>query len=76
MNENRWKYLEELDDDILLDEIEKSRNEINNLIEALEDPDTNSNEKSEIRNSDLPYEEEKLQVMEAIARSRGLIKSR
>ena len=76
MNENRWKYLEELDDDILLDEIEKSRNEINNLIETLEDPDTNSNEKSEIRNSDLPYEEEKLQVMEAIARSRGLIKTR
>lgn len=76
MNENRWKYLEELDDDILLDEIEKSRNEIDNLIEALEDPDTNSNEKSEIRNSDLPYEEEKLQVMEAIARSRGLVRGR
>ena len=51
-------------------------NEIDNLIEALEDPDTNSNEKSEIRNSDLPYEEEKLQVMEAIARSRGLVRGR
>ena len=74
MEYERWKYLEELDDDVLLAEIDKSRDEIDSMIETLDDPDASSNEKSEIRNSDLPYEEEKLQVMESIARSRGLIK--
>jgi len=74
MEYERWKYLEELDDDVLLAEIDKSRDEIDSMIETLDDPDASSNEKSEIRNSDLPYEEEKLQVMESIARSRGLVK--
>lgn len=74
MEYERWKYLEELDNDVLLAEIDKSRDEIDSMIETLDDPDASSNEKSEIRNSDLPYEEEKLQVMESIARSRGLIK--
>ena len=69
--DNRWKYLEELDDDALLAERDNALAEIESYNEDLDDPSTGSSERSEIYN-DLRYEEEKLAAVEEIIRSRGL----
>jgi hypothetical protein len=49
--------------------------EIESYNEDLEDPSTGSNERSEIYN-DLKYEEEKLEAIEEIIKSRGLDRTR
>lgn len=75
MEDKRWAYLQELDDDTLLKERTDSIAEIESYNEDLDDPTTGSSERSEIYN-DLRYEEEKLAAIEEIIRSRGLDRSR
>ena len=75
MEDNRFKYLLELDDEDLLKEREESLAEIESYNEDLDDPTTGSSERSEIYN-DLRYEQDKLAAVEEIIRSRGLDRSR
>lgn len=73
---NRFGYLKELDDEDLLAVREEIKTEINNLNERLADPVLTGEAKSEIENSDIYNEEEKLAYLEEIITSRGLEKTR
>ncbi|MCR4581581.1 MAG: hypothetical protein K5666_03630 [Bacilli bacterium] len=72
MDANRWLYLENLDDGALIAERDATIAEIDRYHEELNSPYLNSSNRSEIENSDLPYEEEKLAAIEALIRERGL----
>lgn len=69
---NRFGYFEELDDEELLAVREEIKTEIENLNERLSDPRLTGEAKSEIDNSDIHFEEEKLAYVEEIISSRGL----
>ena len=69
---NRFKYLNELNDEQLLFEKEGVKNEIQNLLSTLEDKNISHYEKSEIKNSDLPYEKDKLLYIEYLIEERNL----
>ena len=76
MDENRWLYLKNMDDGALISERDATKAEIDRLNDQLNDPYVSSSNKSEIENSDLPYEEQKLEALEALIKERGLEKSR
>jgi hypothetical protein len=76
MDENRWLYLNNFDDAALIAEREATNAEIDRLNAQLKDPYVSSTNKSEIENDDLPYEEQKLEALEALIKERGLEKSR
>ena len=70
---NRFQYLEELNDETLLKELEDIKEEIASYEDKLYEGTASSEELSEIRNSDLPYAEDKLDYPNMIASSRGLL---
>ncbi len=74
--QNRFGYLEQLDDEALMTELEETKEEIARCEDALYDGTASGEELSEIRNSDLPYAEDKLDYLNMIAGKRGLIKTK
>ena len=61
--ENRFGYLKELDDESLIIKKEEILSEIEYLMTVLNNENTSPEEKSEIRNSDLKYERDRLEYI-------------
>ena len=70
--DNRFKYLDELSDDELLASRVELVKEIEYLLERLEIKNTNGTFKSEIQNSDIKYEREKLEYINYLIDARNL----
>ena len=70
--DNRFKYLDELSDDELLASRVELVKEIEYLLERLEIKNTNGTVKSEIQNSDIKYEREKLEYINYLIDARNL----
>ena len=71
--ENRFGYFKQMSDEDILkvrDELEK---EVAGYEDDLLDDSIGSEEKSEIRNSDLPYAREQLDYVNGVVDSRGLL---
>lgn len=73
--ENRFGYLKELDDESLLRKKEEIVDEIEYLNAVLDDPNASSEQKSEILNSDLKYERDRLEYVGYLIKERNLSKS-
>jgi len=76
MSENRFKYLQEYEDNELLSTKEKLEDELERDRQMASDPFTNSEQKSELLNSDIPYEEDLLSAITAEIEARGLDRGR
>ena len=72
--ENRFKDFRQLSDEELLKTKKELESEIADYENDLDDNSISSSEKSEIRNSDLPYAKDKLAYIEMLIESRGLDK--
>ena len=72
--ENRFKDYRQLSDEELLKTKKELEGEIADYENDLDDNSISSSEKSEIRNSDLPYAKDKLAYIEMLIESRGLDK--
>ena len=70
--EKRFGYLKELDDQELLLKREEVKDEIEYLMAQLDDPKTPAQFKSEIRNSDLLFERDRLRYVEHLIKERNL----
>ena len=76
MNENRFKFLLDLSDDELISAKEHLEEELENDRETANSPSISSDHRSELLNSDIPYEEEKLDAINAILSDRGIGRGR
>lgn len=70
--ENRFGYLNELDDEGILRKKEEIIDEIEYLNTVLNDPHASSEEKSEILNSDLKYERDRLEYIGYLIKERNI----
>ncbi len=73
MGNNRFVDLKELSDEELLKLKEELEQEIADYEDDLYDDSVSSEYKSEIRNSDLPFAEDKLDYVNMLVSSRGLL---
>lgn len=69
---NRFGYIRELDDTSLLKKKNEVMAEIEYLLALLDNPKTSSEQKSEISNSDLKYERDRLEYIESQIKERNL----
>ena len=69
---NRFGYIRELDDNSLLNKKKEVMSEIEYLLALLDNPRTSSEQKSEISNSDLKYERDRLEYIESQIKERNL----
>lgn len=69
---NRFGYIRELDDTSLLKKKNEVMAEIEYLLSLLDNPRTSSEQKSEISNSDLKYERDRLEYIESQIKERNL----
>ena len=69
---NRFKYIDELSDEELLAMQQESIREINNLLDIINDKKVNRMLKSEIENSDINYEREKLGYINYLIEARNI----
>ena len=72
--ENRFGYYREKNNEELLQEQEQIINEIEYLMFVLNNKDTSSIQKSEIENSDLIFEKEKLNFVKKVLKERNVKK--
>lgn len=73
--ENRFGYLKELDNESLNRKKEEIINEIEYLMAVLNNPNTSQEEKSEIKNSDLKYERDRLEYINFLVLDRNIRES-
>ncbi|MBQ9024095.1 MAG: hypothetical protein IJ105_02605 [Bacilli bacterium] len=72
---NRFGYLDELDDESILRKKEEIVDEIEYLNTVLDDPNSSSEEKSEILNSDLRYERDRLEYVAHLIKERNILEN-
>ena len=73
--ENRFGYFRQMTDEDILKVREALKQEIAEYEDDLDNPSIGSAQKSEIRNSDLPYSEQQLEYVESVIKERGLIQT-
>ena len=71
--ENRFGYFKQMSDEDILKVRDELEREISEYEDELLDDSLRSDEKSEIRNSDLPYAREQLDYVNGVIDSRGLL---
>ncbi len=72
MVEKRFDYLKDLSTEELKEELEKVKEDLEFLKKKMEDKNANSYEKSEINNTDIPYNRDKIAYIEEELKSRTM----